>query len=69
MMRVDFRVFESSLKSWETLFQEAAEWASQLAPEQLISISHSCDSSEGVVTVWFWDYGNEEGDDEEGDVV
>ena len=54
-MQVQFKIFESSLKSWPTLFAEAAEFASQV--DQLISISHSHAGpglgGMGVVTVWY----------------
>ena len=53
-MRVHFKVFRSGLSSWETLMEEAATFASEFPPERLISISHSEDSNEGVVTVWYW---------------
>ena len=53
-MRVEYRVFRGSLASWATLFEEAAQFASQVAAERLISISHSCDHHDGVVTVWYW---------------
>ena len=54
-MNVRFKVFESSLQSWETLFTEAAEFASHV--DRLISISHSHAGpglgGMGVVTVWY----------------
>ena len=54
-MHVQFRIFESSMKSWPTLFAEAAESASQV--DRLISISHSHAGpglgGMGVVTVWY----------------
>ena len=53
-MRVEFRIFRSMMKSWDTLFAEAAAFASELGPDRLISISHSEDNDEGVVTVWYW---------------
>ena len=53
--RVSQRIFKSSMQTWEELFAEAAEFASTLAPDRLINISHSCDNSEGVVCVWFWE--------------
>ena len=52
--RVRFEIFKSSLKSWPTLFQEAADFAETIRPERLIGISHSVQSSEGVVAVWYW---------------
>lgn len=54
-MRVAFKVFRGALVTWQTLFEEAASFASQVGPERLISISHSEDHSDGVVTVWYWD--------------
>jgi len=54
-MAVRFEIFESSIKSWPTLFTEAAEFASQIGPERLIGISHSQESNRGVVAVWYWD--------------
>jgi hypothetical protein len=55
MKRVRFEIFRGSLTSWKTLFEEAAEFSSRLKPEKVISISHSCDQFEGVVTVWYWE--------------
>lgn len=52
--RVEFRMFRGTLISWDSLFREAADFASALAPGQLISISHSADHSDGIATVWYW---------------
>jgi hypothetical protein len=51
---VHFEIFESSFKSWESLFAGAATFAESVDPDRLIGISHSEDSSKGVVTVWYW---------------
>ena len=51
---VHFAMFKGMLKSWDTLFTEAADFAQTLEPAQLISISHSADQSSGVITVWYW---------------
>lgn len=53
-MRVRFKFFRSGLSTWKSLFHDAAEFASQLPPERVISISHSADGGIGVVTVWYW---------------
>lgn len=53
-MKVEFRTFRGTLISWEDLFQQACEFATQIGKERLISISHSADHSRGVVTVWYW---------------
>lgn len=53
-MEVRFAVFRGVWSSFEALFAEAAAFASQLGPQRLISISHSEDKDDGVVTVWYW---------------
>lgn len=53
MRRVAFKVFRSVWSSWETLFEEAAQFAGTCG-DRLISISHSSDRTDGVVTVWYW---------------
>lgn len=52
---VKFRVFRGIFKTWQKFFEEAAEFASTLDPEDLIGISHSCDKHDAVVTVWYWE--------------
>ena len=52
-MDVRFRLFESSTESWEMLFERAARFSSSIPADRLISISHPCDRSRGVVTVWY----------------
>jgi hypothetical protein len=56
VMRVLTKVFRGTFKSWSRLFSEASEFATEIGPERLISISHSADNSDGVVTVWYWGY-------------
>jgi hypothetical protein len=53
-MEVRFETFRGTLKDWDTLFQEAADFASRIGRERLIGISHSSDGGDGVVTVWYW---------------
>lgn len=53
-MRVLHKHFRASLKSWEELFQDASEFATGVGPDRLISISHSAEGLEGIVTVWYW---------------
>ena len=48
---VQFKVFRGAFSKWETLFAQAAEFASSLGPDRVISISHSQDE---VVAVWYW---------------
>jgi hypothetical protein len=48
---VRFKVFRGGFDKWETLFAKAAEFASGIGHDRVISISHSEDE---VVTVWYW---------------
>ena len=52
---VRYEIFRGTLATWESLFDQAAEFANSLGPERLISISHSEDKEDGVVAVWFWE--------------
>jgi hypothetical protein len=58
MMRVKYKVFQSGTSSWESLFDEAAAFASEIGRDRLIGISHSEGRHDwvanGVVTVWYW---------------
>jgi len=51
---VQFEVFRGVWASFPTLFQQAAAFATEIGQARLISISHSEDQSDGVVTVWYW---------------
>lgn len=53
-MRVLYKHFRASLKSWDGLFLEASEFATAVDRSRLISISHSAEGLEGIVTVWYW---------------
>ena len=51
---VQSEIFRSSFSSWNTLCQEARNFASSVGREDLINISHSSDNSQGVIVVWYW---------------
>jgi hypothetical protein len=53
-MIVKHRLFKSTLKSWDTLCEEAAAFASTIPRDKLITIAHSEDHNTGVVIVWYW---------------
>lgn len=63
-MRVQYKIFESSTASWDSLFDEVAKFASEIGPKRLIGISHSEGRegwhANGVVTVWYWESEPEE---------
>jgi len=53
-VKIKFEIFKSGMKSWESLFAEAAEFANSLQADRLINICHSADNNQGVVVVWYW---------------
>ena len=57
-MRVKYKVFQSHTRSWESLLDEAAAFATSVGRERLIGISHSEGgrdwAANGVITVWYW---------------
>ncbi|XAM00971.1 hypothetical protein OT109_06200 [Phycisphaeraceae bacterium D3-23] len=53
-MQVTFKSFRAAWGSWDALFQQASEFASELPDGKLINISHSAFNTDGVVTVWFY---------------
>jgi hypothetical protein len=53
-MQARFKTFRSGHQPWEELFQEAADFMTALRPEYTIGVSHSHESTLGVVTVWYW---------------
>ncbi len=52
--QMSYKVFRGTFTTWEALFSEAAEFATYIGPERVISISHSEDDDDGVVSVWYW---------------
>ena len=56
---VKCEMFRGVMSTWPELFAEAADFATQVGRERLITISHSEDKNDGVVAVWYWDDGQE----------
>jgi hypothetical protein len=62
-MKAAFKHFASVNKSWETMFTEAAAFATEVGRDRVIGISHSHGGGQelfgtggtGVVTVWYWE--------------
>ena len=52
--KVCFKEFRGVFSSWKNLFEQAADFATKVGRENLVSISHSEDNEDGVVTVWYW---------------
>jgi hypothetical protein len=55
IMEVKYEVFRGTFSTWSSLFKQASKFATSLGRDRLINISHSCDNSDGVVTVWYWE--------------
>ncbi len=53
-MTLKFNVFRGAWTSFHELFSEAAAFATSVGRERVVSISHSEDQNDGVVTVWYW---------------
>lgn len=52
---VRFEVFRGTFASWDALFEQAAEFATRVGRDRLITISHSEDKDDGVIAVWYWE--------------
>lgn len=52
---VRFEIFRGVMAPWPELFEKASEFATELGPGRLISISHSEDDNDGVIAVWYWE--------------
>jgi len=56
--KVEFEVMRSPVSSWDSLFGKAADFATWIGRDRVISISHSSDDVDSVVTVWYWSKGD-----------
>jgi len=52
--RMAYKYFRGTLASWDELFDQAAQFATEIGTEYVVGISHSADRGDGVVTVWYW---------------
>ena len=50
-----YEIFRGTFATWPALLDQAAEFATQLGRDRLITISHSEDKDDGVIAVWYWD--------------
>lgn len=57
-MQVRYKMFRGRMASWDELFARAASFAAEQGETRVINVSHSCDGSDGVVTVWYWSDGD-----------
>jgi hypothetical protein len=54
-VQVQHRLFRSTIKSWEKLCREAAEFATTVGKDRLINISVAQGDTGGVIFVWYWE--------------
>jgi hypothetical protein len=62
-MKLRAKIFESSMKSWETMCDEVSEFASGVGKDRLVNISMSASGggvwsgvgSFGTIVVWYWE--------------
>ena len=56
-MRVQYKFFKSSFKSWDALCEEASAFATTIGREHLINISVTLGETggQGVIFVWYWE--------------
>ena len=53
--KVEFQIFKGgAFVPWDDLLAKAAQFATEVGSERLITISHSDDHNSGVVVVWYW---------------
>jgi hypothetical protein len=52
--RLGYCIFRGTLETWDELFTEAAQFATEIGPERVVNISHSDSHGRGVVAVWYW---------------
>jgi hypothetical protein len=53
-MPLFFKSFDSKMASREKLFKAAVEYANQLGRERILTLSHSEDRDNIVITIWYW---------------
>ena len=53
-MRVNFKTFQSFTRSWDDLRQDAAQFASSVGRDNLITITVVLEAPKGIINVWYW---------------
>jgi hypothetical protein len=57
-MIVRYEIIRGTFAGWDALMTQAADFATSVGRDRLISISHSEDKDDGVIAVWYWDDGS-----------
>ena len=53
-LRVAFKAFDSKMASRDKLFRAATEFATQIGRDNLITLTHSEDRDNIVISIWYW---------------
>jgi hypothetical protein len=53
-MTLQFEVFRATLSTWNSLFEDASTFATEIGKERLVTITTSADQGDGIVVVWYW---------------
>ena len=55
-MRMCYKKFRKGvLKTWDSVFEEACAFASEIGKDKVVSLSQSSDAADSFVIVWYWD--------------
>jgi hypothetical protein len=57
--RLAYKYFRGTMAACDELFDDAAQFATEVGSEYVVGISHSADEDDGVVTVWYWTQADE----------
>ena len=55
-MRMCYKKFRKGvLNTWDSVFEEACAFASEIGKDKVVSLSQSSDAADSFVIVWYWD--------------
>jgi hypothetical protein len=53
--KMEYQIFRAgSFSTWDELFADVARFATLIGKDRVLTISHSEDNNDAVVTVWYW---------------
>lgn len=55
-MRLRYKIYKTFIlfEGWAPICDEAAEFATRLGPDRVVSVSHSYSHRNASVIVWYW---------------
>ena len=55
-MKMCYKMFRKrALKSWESTYEEACAFATEIGESKVVNVSQSSDVADSFVVVWYWD--------------